>query len=123
MRRNPSLDTPLLSLVVPGTVLGGKFQVVRKIGRGGMGLVIEALHMELDERVALKFLHQKAKDETVQLQRFYREARAAAKIKSEYVTRVLDVGKLDTGEPYMVMEHLEGIDLAKHLKKEGKLSI
>jgi serine/threonine-protein kinase len=123
MIRDTVSDASLPALVVPGTVLAGKFQIVRKLGRGGMGVVVEAHHMELDERVALKFLQQKATNETVQLQRFYREARAAAKLKSEHATRVLDVGKLDSGEPYMVMEHLEGIDLSKYLKTKGKLPI
>jgi serine/threonine-protein kinase len=116
-------DPPLPSLVVPGTVVAGKFQIVRKIGRGGMGVVVEAHHMELDERVALKFLQPKPGSEQVLLQRFYREARTAAKIKSAHVTRVLDLGTLDTGEPYMVMELLEGIDLGKYLKTRGKLPI
>ena len=97
-------------------VLAGKFQIVRKLGRGGMGIVFEAHHMELDDRVALKFLRPREATEKVPLQRFYREARTAAKIKSEHVTRVLDIGKLESGAPYMVMEYLEGIDLGKYLK-------
>jgi eukaryotic-like serine/threonine-protein kinase len=86
-------------------------------------VVVEAHHMDLDERVALKFLTPTASREQVQLRRFYREARTAAKIKSPHVTRVLDVGKLETGEIYMVMEYLEGVDLSRYLKTRGKLAI
>jgi serine/threonine-protein kinase len=123
MSRDLLTQTGLPPEVAPGMVLAGKFQIVRKLGRGGMGIVFEAHHMELDDRVALKFLRPTEAAEKVPLQRFYREARTAAKIKSEHVTRVLDIGKLDSGAPYMVMEYLEGVDLGKHLKTRGKLSV
>jgi serine/threonine-protein kinase len=123
MNRDPLTQASLPAEVAPGMVLGGKFQIVRKLGRGGMGIVFEAHHMDLDERVALKFLRPMEATEKVHFQRFYREARTAAKIKSEHVTRVLDIGKLESGGLYMVMEYLEGNDLGKHLKLRGKLSI
>jgi serine/threonine-protein kinase len=123
MTRDPLNQTGMPPEVAPGMVLAGKFQIVRKLGRGGMGIVFEAHHMELDDRVALKFLRPREATEKVPLQRFYREARTAAKIKSEHVTRVLDIGKLESGAPYMVMEYLEGIDLGKYLKEHGTLSI
>lgn len=104
--------------VLPGETLGGKYRVERIIGEGGMGVVVAARHLALDERVAIKFLIGKPSEPSVE--RFLREARAAAKVKGEHVCRVFDFGRLETGEPYIVMEHLEGIDLARKLAREGR---
>lgn len=103
--------------ILPGETLAGKYKIERVLGRGGMGIVVAARHLDLDEHVAIKFLVGEAPAGA--LERFQREARAAAKVKSEHVCRVLDVGKVDTGEPYIVMEHLEGEDLAERLEREG----
>lgn len=105
--------------VLPGETLGGKYRIERILGQGGMGVVVAARHLDLDERVAIKFLVGKPSDAAAD--RFIREARAAAKVKSEHVCRVFDFGRLDTGEPYIVMEHLEGTDLARRLDQEGPL--
>jgi eukaryotic-like serine/threonine-protein kinase len=99
-----------------GDLLAGKYRVERVLGRGGMGIVVAARHEELDQLVAIKFVLEEALDNEDAVQRFLREARAAVKLKSEHVARVLDVGKLDSGAPYMVMEFLEGNDLAKILE-------
>jgi serine/threonine-protein kinase len=106
----------------PGDVLAGKFRIERVLGRGGMGVVVQAMHLQLDQRVALKFLLPDALIHPETLARFSREARAAAKIRSEHVARVIDVGTLDSGSPYIVMEYLEGEDLSAHLRKNGPLS-
>jgi serine/threonine-protein kinase len=105
-----------------GDILAGKYRVERVLGIGGMGVVVAAHHMHLDEKVAIKFLlpHMLANPEAVG--RFAREARAAVKIKSEHVARVFDVGTLETGAPYMVMEFLDGGDLADWLKQRGALA-
>jgi len=87
-----------------------------------MGVVVAAHHLQLDEKVALKFLLPVALKNADAVSRFAREARAAVKIKSEHVARVSDVGQLDNGSPYMVMEHLEGIDLADWLRDRGPMS-
>ncbi len=108
--------------VTPGTILAGKYRVERVLGQGGMGLVVEARHMALDERVALKFLLPEYAKHPEASARFLREARAAVKIKSEHVARVSDVGTLDNGSPYMVMEFLNGADLAQTLMSSGVLS-
>jgi serine/threonine-protein kinase len=107
----------------PGDVLLGKYRVERVIGVGGMGAVVAARHLQLDERVAVKVLlpQMLANDELVQ--RFLREARLAIKIRSEHCVRVLDVGTLETGVPYMVMEYLEGEDLAAIVEKHRPLPI
>jgi hypothetical protein len=105
-----------------GDVLAGKYRVERVLGVGGMGVVVAAHHLELDQRVAIKFLHPEAVGYGDAVARFAREARAAVKIKSEHVAKVTDVGKLEDGAPYMVMEYLEGSDLAGWLAKHGALS-
>jgi serine/threonine-protein kinase len=76
------------------------------IGEGGMGVVVKAWHLELEQKVAIKFLWEEIAEHAGSAERFRREARAAAKIKSEHVGRVLDVGTLDSGVPFMVMEYL-----------------
>src|ERR1700734_208549 len=95
-----------------GDVIAGKYRVERVIAVGGMGVVVAAHHLDLDERVAIKFLLPSALANAEAVARFYREARAAVKIKSEHVARVIDVGHLENGAPYMVMEYLDGEDLA-----------
>jgi serine/threonine-protein kinase len=107
--------------VVPGQVLAGKYKIERVLGRGGMGLVVAATHLQLRERVALKFLLPEALDNPEVVARFQREARAAVRIKSEHVARVSDVGTLENGAPYMVMEYLEGVDLSRWLAQRGVL--
>jgi eukaryotic-like serine/threonine-protein kinase len=104
--------------VLPGETLAGKYRVERVLGKGGMGIVVAARHLELDERVAIKFLLGERSEAGVD--RFLREARAAAKVKGEHVCRVFDFGRLETGEPYIVMEHLEGTDLARKLARDGR---
>ena len=106
-----------------GDILAGKYRVERVLGIGGMGVVVAAHHMQLDEKVALKFLLPEALGNSDAVARFAREARAAVKIKSEHVARVTDVGTLPNGGPYMVMEYLEGGDLAGWIKQRGALPI
>jgi serine/threonine protein kinase len=106
-----------------GEILAGKYRVERVLGVGGMGVVVAALHLQLDERVAIKFLLPEALSNAEAVARFAREARAAVKIKSEHVARVIDVGTLETGAPYMVMEFLKGQDLSSHLRESGALPI
>ncbi|HTN86997.1 MAG TPA: protein kinase, partial [Sorangium sp.] len=107
----------------PGTVLAGKYRVERIIGQGGMGVVVEARHVVLDERVALKFLLPAFTLHPEGSARFLREAKAGMRIKSEHVARVSDVGTLESGAPYMVMEFLTGSDLARLLRDQGVLGI
>jgi serine/threonine-protein kinase len=106
-----------------GDILAGKYRVERVLGVGGMGVVVAAHHLQLDEKVALKFLLPEALGNPEAVARFAREARAAVKIKSEHVARVSDVGTLPNGAPYMVMEYLEGGDLAAWLKQRGPLPV
>lgn len=109
--------------VLPGDVLNGKYRIERVLGQGGMGVVLAAEHLELHQRVALKLMLPEALASTEAVARFLTEARATVKIKGEHVARVLDVGKLEDGEPYIVMEYLEGTDLSALLDKSGPLPI
>ena len=109
-----SPETPTQS-VQPGDILAEKYRVERVLGQGGMGVVVLAEHLELRERVAIKFLLDTPADNAELAERFLREARAAVRIKSEHVVRVIDVGRLPTRAPYMVMEYLEGEDLSQRL--------
>jgi len=109
--------------IKPGDVLAGKYRVERVLGAVGMGVVVQAHHLQLDEKVALKFLLPDALETPAAVARFLQEARAAAKVKSEHVARVIDVGQLESGSPYMVMEYLDGIDLAAWLEQRGRLPI
>src|SRR5271154_7216063 len=106
-----------------GDLLAGKYRVERVLGAGGMGIVVAARHIELDQLVAIKFVRDEAIASEDAVQRFLREARSAVKLKSEHVARVLDVGKLESGAPYMVMEYLEGSDLGKVLQDQGPVSL
>ncbi|WP_438022338.1 protein kinase domain-containing protein [Sorangium sp. So ce233] len=109
--------------VSAGDVLAGKYQVERVLGEGGMGVVVAARHLLLGERVAIKFMLPQALARADVVPRFLREGQAAARIRSEHVTRVYDVGKLAGGEPYLVMEYLEGTDLKAVLRDRGPLPV
>ena len=109
--------------VQQGEILARKYRVERVLGQGGMGVVVAARHVELDELVALKFLLPDALSEPEAVARFLKEARASVRIKSEHVARVHDVGQLESGAPYIVMEYLEGSDLAAVLRKRSVLAV
>jgi serine/threonine-protein kinase len=106
-----------------GDVIAGKYEIIQLIGTGGMGFVVAANHIELGEKVALKFLRTDCLANQELVGRFAREARAAVKIKSEYVARVFDVGSLPNGAPFIVMEYLEGQDLYEIVHDNGPLPI
>ncbi len=106
-----------------GEVIAGKYVVERVLGAGGMGVVLAARHQQLGHRVAVKFIRAAAAEDASAVGRFLREARAAAALSNEHVTRVLDVGTLETGVPFMVMEYLAGDDLGALLKQRGPLPV
>jgi serine/threonine-protein kinase len=106
-----------------GEVLAGKYRLTGILGSGGMGVVLGALHLQLDQRVAIKFMSPLLLYSEGSLERFLREARLAARIQCEHVVRVFDVASLDDGSPYIVMEHLEGEDLRSLLQRRGRLPI
>jgi serine/threonine protein kinase len=107
----------------PGAIVADKYRVGHVLGEGGMGLVVAAIHLDLEQPVAIKFLLPDAARNKVAVERFQREARVAARMRSEYVARVYDVGTLDDGVPYIVMEQLQGIDLGKLISRVGALPL
>ncbi len=121
----PSMQSNVDELIVDvkeGDVLAGKYRVDRVLGVGGMGIVVQATHTVLNDRVALKFLLPELLENEATAARFLREAQATVRIKSPHVARVTDVGKLENGAPYMVMEFLEGRDLGRVLE-DGPLDV
>jgi serine/threonine-protein kinase len=109
--------------VQPGEVLDGKYAVERIVGQGGTGYVVVAQHLILHRRVALKFLRPELAAQPELGRRFLREAQAAAQMKGDHVARVMDADTLRTGEPYLVMEFLEGEDMAAVVQRLGPLSV
>lgn len=102
--------------VKEGDVLASKYRIEGVIGAGGMGVVVSAMHLELEQRVALKFLLPQAATNDELVGRFVREAKASVKLKGTHVAKVLDVGRMDDGRAYIVMEYLDGRDLGAELK-------
>jgi serine/threonine-protein kinase len=107
----------------PGQVIGDKYEVERVLGLGGMGVVVAAWHRVLGEKVAIKFPLPELRDAPEVRERLLREARACARLRSEHAVRLLDVGTLDTGLPYVVMEYLAGRTLAERLRDDGVLPV
>ena len=109
--------------VALGSIIADKYRVDSIIGVGGMGVVAQGTHIVLGERVAIKMLRQDIVLDHDVYERFVREAQAAAKLKSEYVARVTDVGYLENGSPWMVMEYLAGNDLEHRIGELGRLPV
>lgn len=115
----PRLLLGALSEDLSGQVLGGRYFLSRKLGAGGMATIYEAEHVELHKRLAVKVLDRKQSDpETVK--RFLLEARAASRLRHEHIIDVTDFGH-DAGRVFMVMEYLDGEDLAATLERTGPL--
>jgi serine/threonine protein kinase len=112
-----------LRFLSSGYLIGDKYSIVQVIGSGGMGIVYEATHLRLGQRVAVKMLLPDLMESESAVARFEREARAIAHLRSPHVARVFDVDALSDGTPYMVMEFLEGRDLAEELVARGPLSV
>lgn len=113
-----------MSLILPlGQVFAGKYRVDSILGQGGMGTVYLAEHLDLGERVAIKVLNEEVAKHDEAVQRFINEAKAAMRIKSEHIAKVLDFGRTPEHYPYMVLEYLEGEDLSEKLTKTGPFAI
>ena len=106
-----------------GDLIAGKYRLEKVAGEGGMGVVYAAEHLVLRQRVAVKVLLPDAATSEMVIERFAREAQAAARIQSQHVARVMDAGATDTGAPFLVMEYLEGCDLEELLEIEGPLPL
>jgi eukaryotic-like serine/threonine-protein kinase len=108
--------------VRPGDLIAGKYRIERLIAEGGMGVIARALHLDLERAVAIKFVRSELSEREDIVARLMLEARAVARMRSEHVARVLDVGRLESGGPYIVMEYLEGKDLWTILHGKGRLA-
>jgi serine/threonine protein kinase len=106
-----------------GSELAKKYRVGRLLGEGGMATVFEGEHMRLGQKVAIKVLHEDLASNVELIARFEREGRALSKLKSRHVVRVFDVDEAPNGVPFLVMERLEGTDLAEELGARGALPI
>src|SRR5688572_3378688 len=106
----------------PGDVVRGKYRVKRLLGEGGMGIVVRATHLKLDQDVALKLLKPETAENANVVERFAREAKAAARLRGDHVVRILDVEEGEGGAPFIVMEYLEGTDLDRLVRKNGALA-
>jgi serine/threonine protein kinase len=104
-------------------IIAGKYRVERRIAEGGNGIVVEAMHLALRQPVAIKYLKPGPRASASVVDRFEREGRLAAQLTSEHVVRVHDVGELDDGSPFMVMELLKGSNLSTVLEETGPLPI
>jgi serine/threonine-protein kinase len=113
----PSLAPP----ASPGSLIDGRYEIVRELGQGGMGVVVEAVQRDLQRRVAIKLIRPEAMSRAATA-RFMQEARAAASLQTEHAARVFDVGRLPDGQPYIVMEYLVGSDL-RAIIANGPLSV
>jgi serine/threonine-protein kinase len=113
----PSLGSPI------GATIAGKYRIEREIGRGAMGVVCEARHLDLGKRVAIKLIESSLAQVGEVAGRFRREARAASVIESDHVVQVFDVGVDDAVGLYMVMELLVGEDLCTRLERESMLDV
>jgi serine/threonine protein kinase len=104
-------------------VIAGKYHVERVLGMGGGGVVVAARHRHLNKRVAIKYLLPHALAMPSSVERFHREARIAARMQGDHAVQVIDMGKLENGAPFLVMEYLEGCDLDEYLATRGRLPI
>lgn len=120
MVAGPSASDPFLPAQV-GEILAGKYRIERQIAEGGMGVVMAAHHVQLGTPVAVKILKPEVCREADSVARFVREARIAASLANDHIARVQDVGTLPTGEPFMVLEYLEGQDLGEVIDTHGAL--
>jgi serine/threonine protein kinase len=106
-----------------GQLIAGKYQVERLLGSGGMGSVYEAENVTIGKRVALKFLHMTAQRDATSVARFQLEARAISAVESAHIVQVFDWGQDDRGQPFLVMELLDGRDLGERIRQLGRLPV
>ena len=109
-------------LLEDGKIYAGRYRVVRKLGDGAMGAVYEAENVLIRRHVAIKVLHPHVAERADALRRFEREAQAAGRIGSPHIVEVLDMGELEGGARFLVMELLEGTTLAQRIREAGRLS-
>lgn len=118
-----AIDTSAPISIRTGNILHGKYRLERELGRGAMGTVWSAIHLSLDQRVAIKVISSEYANSTEAIQRFHTEAKAAAKLRSRYVVQVYDDGETPEGLPYIVMEYLEGESLEDRVARDRDIPL
>jgi len=125
MNESSPTDSPITPAPVvqlrPGQVIGDRYRIEEPLGAGGMGVVCRATHLGLETPVAVKLIRPDFNADAEFVRRFLNEARRAAVLRSERIARVHDVGQLDSGEPFLVMELLEGMELGKYMQQHAPL--
>ena len=106
-----------------GTVLGDNYRLTRLIGTGGMGSIYEAAHSGAGKRVAVKVMSRELVAYPEALARFRREVKVTTALEHPHIVDVVDFGVSPTGEPYLVMEYLEGEDLERRLERDGRVPL
>lgn len=106
-----------------GFVIAGKYRITRELGRGGMAAVYEAENVDIGKRVAIKVLAPELISSATVVERFLREARAVAAIRSPHICDVYDTGRLDDGRPFLVLELLEGESLYEQMVRVGQIDV
>ena len=115
----PGTEEPTLI----GTTLEGTYRITRLIAEGGMSRVYEAVQLRLDQRVAVKVMARELASNPEALARFRREAEITSRLRHPHLVTIMDFGTAPAGQPYLVMEHLEGIDLDHHIRELGRLPL
>lgn len=114
----PIIQDPLI-----GTVLAGNYEILEVLGQGGMGVVYRGKHSLMERVVAIKMLLSQLISDTNSVKRFQQESKAAARLKHPHIIDVYDFGISPAGQPYIVMEFLEGTPLSDLIKKEGQIGV
>ncbi|MCC6977374.1 MAG: serine/threonine protein kinase [Candidatus Melainabacteria bacterium] len=114
----PIIQDPLI-----GTVLAGHYEILEVLGQGGMGVVYRGKHSLMERIVAIKMLLSQLISDTNSVKRFQQESKAAARLKHPHIIDVYDFGISPAGQPYIVMEFLEGTPLSDLIKKEGQIGV
>jgi eukaryotic-like serine/threonine-protein kinase len=123
MSETVALTQGLPSHIGPGLVIAGKYRLEAQIGRGSMGTVYRAVHVTLGQRVAIKLISTEHSQSVEARKRFSVEAKAAAKLRSRHVVQVYDDGETAEGNPYIVLEYLDGETLEQRLERERDISL
>jgi eukaryotic-like serine/threonine-protein kinase len=123
---NDAAATSAASVSSPASLIGEKihkYEIIRIIGRGGMGTVYEAINTAISKRVAMKFVDAEMARNADAVARFQREAQSASAVESAHIVEIFDSGITDKGQPFIVMELLRGEDLGHRIKRCGRLDL
>jgi eukaryotic-like serine/threonine-protein kinase len=118
-----ALLRPIITDPLIGTVLAGNYEILEVLGQGGMGVVYRGKHSLMERIVAIKMLLSQLISDTNSVKRFQQESKAAARLKHPHIIDVYDFGISPAGQPYIVMEFLEGTPLSDLIKKEGQIGV